>query len=138
MKKLDMIWRCWTRADLVNKKLLQQMFDAGCKEIAFGVESGSQKILDTLNKGITVEQNINAVKNAKKAGIYTKVFLMIGCPCVDNHHPQLHPYLSRVGPLAIRVVKLDNHQVEIRDDYQRLDADSRVVVRRIPDHLGDR
>jgi len=80
MKKLNMIWRCWTRADLVNKKMLEEMNAAGCREIAFGVESGSQRILDNINKKLTVEQNLRAIEWSKESGIHTKIFLMVGCP----------------------------------------------------------
>lgn len=80
IKKLDMTWRCWTRADLVGQNVLRMMKEAGCEEIAFGVESGSQKILDNLNKNITVKRNVDAIKWAKDVGITTKIFLMVGSP----------------------------------------------------------
>ena len=54
--------------------------DHGCFEIAFGFESGSQKILDNIKKRTTVEMNYKAVEWAKKHGIYVKGFVMLGLP----------------------------------------------------------
>ena len=53
---------------------------AGCWQIAYGIESGSQKVLDILKKGINIRQIRDAVRWTKEAGISTKGFLMIGNP----------------------------------------------------------
>lgn len=80
IKELDMKWRCWTRVNIVDAELLKIMKGAGCAEISFGIETGSQKLLDVSNKGVTLKQNMNAIKWAKEAGLITKAFLMIGIP----------------------------------------------------------
>jgi radical SAM superfamily enzyme YgiQ (UPF0313 family) len=56
------------------------MHDSGCFEAAIGIESGSQKILDIVNKGEKVELHMEAVKNCHKAGIRIKGFFIIGLP----------------------------------------------------------
>ena len=56
------------------------MRKANCQLVNFGVESGSQKILDAMKKGITVEQNEKAIKWAKEAGLSVTVSLIIGYP----------------------------------------------------------
>lgn len=54
---LGLKWRCEIRVDTVNKSLLKKMKDAGCYEVFYGVESGSQRVLDSVvNKKITIEQ----------------------------------------------------------------------------------
>lgn len=70
MKTLDfpMRWGCATRVDLVDAPLLQAMAAAGCQGIQYGVESGSQRILDTV-KHIKKEQVLTSVKAAVDAGI---------------------------------------------------------------------
>jgi len=73
-------WRCYIRANNVTKELLQTMKQAGCVEVGIGVESGSQKILDNVNKKTTVEMNTKVVQMCKEAGIICNVFLMIGLP----------------------------------------------------------
>jgi radical SAM superfamily enzyme YgiQ (UPF0313 family) len=56
------------------------MRDAGCFFVAFGIESGNQKVLDAMKKGITLEQVEAAVKDAKSLGLKTSGFFIIGCP----------------------------------------------------------
>ena len=56
------------------------LYDSGCREICFGIESGSQTILDKVNKRMTVAENKQAIKEAKRAGLIVKAFLMIGNP----------------------------------------------------------
>jgi anaerobic magnesium-protoporphyrin IX monomethyl ester cyclase len=78
--KLDMEWVCDTRVDLVNQELLEKMKSAGCKTIWFGVESGSQRILDHINRHITLEQTENAFRLCKKVGIEVACSFMLGMP----------------------------------------------------------
>lgn len=73
-------WVCITRADKLDKNLLNNMYHAGCKEIHIGVESGSQKVLDLMNKDISVSTLINAISKIKKSGIKAKTYLMYGYP----------------------------------------------------------
>lgn len=79
MKSLGIKWRCYARS-ATTKELLQAMKDAGCVEVGVGVESGSQKILDMVNKKETVEQNTRFVEMCKDVGIIANVFIMIGLP----------------------------------------------------------
>ena len=76
---LDMKWQMNTRVDLVDGEMLGLMKEAGLVQVDLGIESGSQKTLDALNKKITVEQIRDAVQTAKR---YVKVsgFFMIGVP----------------------------------------------------------
>lgn len=76
--KID--WMCESRVDLVNERLLETMRKSGCVYIYFGVESGSQRVLDFLRKGITLEQTENAFSLCKKVGIKTGASIMIGIP----------------------------------------------------------
>jgi radical SAM superfamily enzyme YgiQ (UPF0313 family) len=81
IKRYDVLWDCSTRVDQVNKEILKEMYRAGCRKIEFGVESGSQRILNNiLRKGITLKQAEKAIKEAKEVGILTYVFFMIGSP----------------------------------------------------------
>lgn len=73
-------WFCFTRVNLVNENLLRKMKEAGCWVIAYGVESGNQKILDAIHKGTKVEETISAFKMTKQAGIATICSFMVGLP----------------------------------------------------------
>jgi len=77
---LDVKWRCITRVDQVDENTLMAMKNAGCVEIVYGTESGSQKILDNLRKGTTVEQNAKAITLTKQAGIPCKAAFIVGSP----------------------------------------------------------
>ena len=78
--KLDIRWYCNTRVELVDEELLQVMYRGGCRGISYGVESGSQRILDDAQKGSTVEQAEKAIRWAKKAGIKTYCSFIFGLP----------------------------------------------------------
>ena len=62
-------WNCDTRASTVTPQLLRTMARSGCRKVAFGVESGSQRVMDRIGKQLTVEQVTSAVRWAKEAGI---------------------------------------------------------------------
>lgn len=80
LAKMNIIFRCNGNTRYNTYKDYTKLYKAGCREIAFGIESGSQKILDIMNKGVTVEQNKRAIIDAKKAGLLVKAYLMIGSP----------------------------------------------------------
>lgn len=73
-------WRIVTRADLVDKELLALMYKAGCFQISFGFEGPSQKALDMVNKGFTVEQSRRAAKMAKEIGMEVVGLFVYGMP----------------------------------------------------------
>ena len=79
-KKIEIMWGANARVDGINLKLLQLAKQAGCEQITFGFESGSQKILDILNKRTTVEQNKQAIKICKETKIISQGTVMIGNP----------------------------------------------------------
>jgi len=73
-------WKCETRVNSVDQKLLNLMKKAGCYMICYGIESGNQKILNILKKGITLEQIEKAIDITKKAKIKILGYFMIGIP----------------------------------------------------------
>jgi anaerobic magnesium-protoporphyrin IX monomethyl ester cyclase len=73
-------WRAETRVDLVDYELLKKMKQAGCCWVGFGVESGNQAILKATKKGITLDQAEKAVAWAKKAGLMTGSYFILGHP----------------------------------------------------------
>src|SRR5262249_34903023 len=66
------------RADLVSARMTEALRRAGCREVWIGAESGSQKILDAMNKGTTVGENIAARRSLGDAGIRVGFFLQLG------------------------------------------------------------
>lgn len=72
-------WGCSTRVDTVDEQLIEEMADAGCVSIQFGIESGSQRILDSV-KGITKEQVVKAITACRDRDIYCSSSFMIPFP----------------------------------------------------------
>jgi anaerobic magnesium-protoporphyrin IX monomethyl ester cyclase len=79
-RKLRIKWDCGTRVDMVTKDLLQKMRKAGCIAVWLGVESGSQRVIDAMGKGFTLEKTKKAFKLAKEAGIMTIASVVLGFP----------------------------------------------------------
>lgn len=80
-EKLDFIWVCDQRVDQVNKLLLTEMRRAGCRTIAFGIESANQRILDYFNKNFTPFEAYKATQKAKNAKIdFVLGTFIIGAP----------------------------------------------------------
>jgi radical SAM superfamily enzyme YgiQ (UPF0313 family) len=68
------------RVDSVDQELLHKLKAAGCYRVSFGMESGNQKVLDGIKKGITLQQGREAFAMARKAGLETLGFFMLGLP----------------------------------------------------------
>ena len=79
-EKLNMEWGCNSRVDTVDQEMLKWMKRAGCWMIAYGIESGSQQILDNVKKGATVDQAKNAVIWTNDVGIKVYGYFIIGLP----------------------------------------------------------
>lgn len=78
--KLNFSWCCWSRVDVVDKKLLNLMKKAGCHTILFGVESANWKILNKYQKGFTTDQVMKIFKLCRQLNIKTLGTFMIGFP----------------------------------------------------------
>jgi anaerobic magnesium-protoporphyrin IX monomethyl ester cyclase len=77
---LDLEWACDTRVDLLSEDLLKEMYEAGCRTIFFGIQSGSQRVLDILNTHTTPQKIEAAFKLCRKAGINIASSFMLGIP----------------------------------------------------------
>jgi radical SAM superfamily enzyme YgiQ (UPF0313 family) len=79
--KFNIVWSCQARVDSIDLETLKIAKGAGCRQVGFGFESGSQRILDILkNKTTTVEQNKRAIKLCQETGIIPWGTVMIGNP----------------------------------------------------------
>jgi len=79
-RKLDFFWRCICRVDLIDREILRHLKSAGCYLITYGVESGSDRILKILKKGISTSQVKYAFKITKEIGVETHGLFMVGIP----------------------------------------------------------
>jgi radical SAM superfamily enzyme YgiQ (UPF0313 family) len=79
-KNLKLRWVCNSRVDTVDEEMITEMKKAGCWLIAFGIESGSQKVLDACRKDVAVEKASKAIEMVHKRGIRTWGYFMMGLP----------------------------------------------------------
>jgi radical SAM superfamily enzyme YgiQ (UPF0313 family) len=75
---LRFLWSCDTRVDLLTEELLREMRLAGCQRLSLGVESGSQRILDAIDKKITPDEILESTRIAKRYGIRVRYYMMLG------------------------------------------------------------
>ncbi|MBN2095471.1 MAG: B12-binding domain-containing radical SAM protein [Candidatus Aenigmarchaeota archaeon] len=108
-------WHTQIRVDEALKKcggkLPQIMADSGCTSVSIGAESGSQKVLDALKKGITPQQTLDAVKAFGDAGIKTSMFLMYNCPEEDKSD------LDRTLEMARKAIETGNIESVLAFEY---------------------
>lgn len=79
-RKLPLVWGCATRINLITEDFVKKIKAAGCMQIDFGVESGSQRLLDLLQKDITLEQIRQAISICKKHKMRVFSNFMINLP----------------------------------------------------------
>ncbi|MBI5432181.1 MAG: radical SAM protein [Planctomycetes bacterium] len=97
-------WIANTRADCVDYPLLKHMHRAGCRRIYYGWESGSQRMLDVLKKDLTPEVIVEAAKMTRRAGIWAKVYLIVGSPGETRRDiEETEKVLKLAGPDLVRV-----------------------------------
>jgi radical SAM superfamily enzyme YgiQ (UPF0313 family) len=77
-RNLSVPFECITRADRLNERVVDALARLRCFRVWIGSESGSQRILDAMQRGVTVEQVRSAVQLCKTRGIQTGMFLMWG------------------------------------------------------------
>lgn len=80
-RNLDILFYvCGARVNTVDKDILLALKDIGCWMIEYGFESGSQKMLDIMEKGTKVEQNIQVARWTREAGLFTVPAIILGMP----------------------------------------------------------
>jgi anaerobic magnesium-protoporphyrin IX monomethyl ester cyclase len=98
-KPLKIGFRAHGRSGLDTPVDYQKLKEAGCNVVAWGIESGSQKILDLMNKDTTVKQNEEVIKWAKEAGLTTRAFFVIGFPGEDKYTlEETKEFIERSNP----------------------------------------
>lgn len=78
--KIDLVWGCNSRVTDITEEALIKAKQAGCKQVTFGFESGSQRILEVLNKKATIEKAHEAVLLCNKVGMQVSGTFIVGTP----------------------------------------------------------
>jgi len=125
---LKMTWSCTARVDTVKPSVLNLMKKAGCWEISFGLETGSNDLLKKMDKLAEVEKSAQAVQWTDAAGIRTKGLFMLGFPGEDEHTinqtkdfirsiPMTIMNLTKFTPYPGSPIYRDIYGTNIRDDH---------------------
>jgi anaerobic magnesium-protoporphyrin IX monomethyl ester cyclase len=83
LAKEDVTWGCHGRFDAADDERLTMMAASGCKWLGFGIESGSQRILDAMNKKTNVEKAKAAIRRTREHGIFANTTFIHGYPGED-------------------------------------------------------
>ena len=90
-------------------ELLKKIKKSGCIAIHWGLDSASERILNYVNKGITIENAQNVLKNSRRAGIFNCIFLIFGFPTetIDDMKKGLE-FIKRNKKNIHRVINIDS------------------------------
>ncbi len=125
-RKLEIDWGCASRVDLINEEILTVMKEAGVNQISFGVESGSQKILNFYRKGVKVEQIIKVFDLCHKVGVNTFAYFMIGAPIETKDDLALTlKLIKRIKPDGLQVLVITPY---IGNDFYNYVMDNDLTV----------
>lgn len=80
LRPLDISFRLNMDARHNEWMMFQKAYGSGCTDISFGIESGSQKILNAMNKLTTVEKNMESIRMTRRAGMEAKAYFMVNFP----------------------------------------------------------
>jgi len=92
---INVQWMCETRVDSLDRELIGLMHQAGCVAFYIGVESGSQRVLDFLRKGITTEQIEAVFRWCNEIGVNTYASFIVGVPTETPEERQLSREFAR-------------------------------------------
>lgn len=123
-------FECITRAERLNDEILRLLKEAGCFRIWIGAESGSQKIIDAMDRRVDVNHVKKMIQNTNALGIETGTFIMVGYPGEnDSDIAETIQYLKEANPThytitiayPIKGTSLYNeieNDITIRPDWQ--------------------
>ena len=107
-KKMEIDWAAISRVDMIDEDVLFWMRKAGCIQISYGVESGSQNIRKFLNKNISDEQIFRAFELTQRYGMMARAYFIYGCPQESwQTIQQTIDLIDRIKPLSAIFYILD-------------------------------
>lgn len=107
ISKVGLKWSLTARVDQINKTVIEALVESGCLEIKFGLETGSNKILEEMKKGFTVEEAKEAITLVRKYSIGVKAFIITGLPGENKEtNIETEKFLKEMGKENINRVSL--------------------------------
>jgi radical SAM superfamily enzyme YgiQ (UPF0313 family) len=106
---IDLLWDCQSRVNIVDEERLVWMRRAGCTHIQYGVESGSPRMLERLNKGITLDEIRAAAALTRRVGMGLSIYLITGIDSETDEDlrstlrliEEIRPHDGLVSPLTV-------------------------------------
>ncbi|MBI4753763.1 radical SAM protein [Candidatus Desantisbacteria bacterium] len=96
---LNVNWSCATRVNLIDEKVVKLMKQAGCNLIKIGIESGSERVLGIIQKGISIDLIQRAANKLNKSGIFWGAYFMMGLPIeTEEDMKATHALMKRINP----------------------------------------
>ena len=141
---IDLLWDCQSRVNIVDEERLVAMRRAGCTHIQYGVESGSPRMLQRLNKGIGVEEIRRAAALTRKVGLGLSIYLITG---IDGETDadldstvrlieEIRPHDGLVSPLTVYpgtgLHEEAKRRLGLGDDFWVRSREEAFFVRRDP------
>lgn len=133
-KKL--IWSCECRADTFNDEIAKVLKQSGCYMVWLGIESYSQKTLNTLRKGTKVEQNLEAIRICQRNRLISLEQIMIGNPDETLRDLKETEELSRIAQADLTAAAITS-PIPGSDLYSSLKKDNLLLINNL-DELGAR
>jgi len=99
--KEDVYWRISCRVDNLDKEILSLMYQAGCRELSFGIESFDDNVLKGLNKRATAIQNVLALEMSHDLGFKTRMLFMIRTPFQTKETIEINKFFIKRVPHSI-------------------------------------
>ncbi len=127
-RRMGITWFAQSRVNCVSRQMLEWMKKAGCKTIAYGIESGSPKILETIDKEITIEQTVEAFRITKEVGLNADAFFMVGNPGeTEETINQTCALIDKIQPhhivVSVTVIYPESGLYELAKQHNLIDDD---------------
>ncbi len=137
-RKLPIVWQAISRVDMIDEEILLWMRKAGCIQISYGVESGSQKIRQVLKKNYSDHQIEKAFALTTRYGMLSRAYFIYGCPGeTDETIEETIALMKRIKPLGTIFYILDIFPgtALYRDYRKRCGVTDDIWLERIEDIL---
>jgi radical SAM superfamily enzyme YgiQ (UPF0313 family) len=133
-------WSCNSHPNLLDPATLALMKRAGCWQIAYGIESGSQRVLDVVKHEVRIPRMLETLRQTRRAGIRVKGLLMMAHPTEDERSLQETVDFVRIAPIdLVQITKFTPYpgtpsyphvrgQGAFREDWEQMNAMNWVFV----------
>ena len=136
-------WTCLTKAEAVSLDMLKMMHDAGCWQVLYGLESGDDRVLETLGKKNTVAMNRQAVAWAREARIRVRADFLVGSPAetpeslqrtldfakeLDIDFAHFNKFVPFPGTTFYQMLVAEGYHFDFSGSSSTLDHDAMIFV----------